>query len=79
LVLSLVLAPFATELTEKENIFFCVREGKDALALGNIITGAMVFQSTYAAAPRPSRCRPRSRRTVTIGTGRPLTVTTSTV
>lgn len=45
LVLSLVLAPFATELPEKANSFFWVREGKDALALGNI-TGAMVFQST---------------------------------
>jgi cation:H+ antiporter len=45
IVLSLVLAPFATELPEKANSFFWVREGKDALALGNI-TGAMVFQST---------------------------------
>jgi cation:H+ antiporter len=45
LVLSLVLAPFATELPEKANSFFWTREGKDSLALGNI-TGAMVFQST---------------------------------
>lgn len=45
LVLSLVLAPFATELPEKANSFFWVRSGKDALALGNV-TGAMVFQST---------------------------------
>ena len=45
LVLSLVLAPFATELPEKINSFFWARDGKDALALGNI-TGAMVFQST---------------------------------
>lgn len=45
LVLSLVLAPFATELPEKANSFFWTREGKDALALGNV-TGAMVFQST---------------------------------
>ncbi len=45
LVLSLVLAPLATELPEKANSFFWVREGKDTLALGNI-TGAMVFQST---------------------------------
>jgi cation:H+ antiporter len=44
LILSLVLAPFATELPEKANSFFWVREGKDTLALGNI-TGAMVFQS----------------------------------
>ena len=45
LILSLVLAPLATELPEKANSFFWVREGKDTLALGNI-TGAMVFQST---------------------------------
>ena len=44
LILSLVLAPLATELPEKANSFFWVREGKDTLALGNI-TGAMVFQS----------------------------------
>lgn len=45
LVLALILAPLATELPEKANSFFWVREGKDTLALGNI-TGAMVFQST---------------------------------
>lgn len=45
IVLSLILAPLATELPEKANSYFWVREGKDALALGNI-TGAMVFQST---------------------------------
>jgi cation:H+ antiporter len=44
-VLALIFAPLATELPEKVNSFFWVREGKDALALGNI-TGAMVFQST---------------------------------
>jgi cation:H+ antiporter len=44
-VLALILAPLATELPEKVNSFFWVREGKDALALGNV-TGAMVFQST---------------------------------
>ena len=49
LVLSLVLAPLATELPEKANSFLWVREGKDALALGNI-TGAMVFQSTIPIA-----------------------------
>jgi cation:H+ antiporter len=48
-VLSLLLAPLATELPEKANSFFWVREGKDALALGNI-TGAMVFQSTIPVA-----------------------------
>ena len=49
LLLSLVLAPFATELPEKANSFFWVRDGKDSLALGNI-TGAMVFQSTLPIA-----------------------------
>jgi cation:H+ antiporter len=44
IVLSLILAPLATELPEKVNSFFWVRDGKDSLALGNI-TGAMVFQS----------------------------------
>ncbi len=49
LVLSLILAPLATELPEKANSFFWVRDGKDSLALGNI-TGAMVFQSTIPIA-----------------------------
>lgn len=49
LVLSLVLAPLATELPEKANSFFWIRDGKDSLALGNI-TGAMVFQSTIPVA-----------------------------
>jgi cation:H+ antiporter len=49
LVISLVLAPLATELPEKANSFFWVRQGKDSLALGNI-TGAMVFQSTLPVA-----------------------------
>lgn len=45
IVLALILAPLATELPEKVNSFFWVRDGKDALALGNV-TGAMVFQAT---------------------------------
>ncbi len=49
IILSLILAPLATELPEKANSFFWVREGKDSLALGNI-TGAMVFQSTIPIA-----------------------------
>jgi cation:H+ antiporter len=49
LVLSLVLAPLATELPEKANSFFWTKDGKDSLALGNI-TGAMVFQSTIPIA-----------------------------
>jgi cation:H+ antiporter len=44
-LISLVLAPLATELPEKVNSVLWIREGKDTLALGNI-TGAMVFQST---------------------------------
>jgi cation:H+ antiporter len=45
LVLALVLAPLATEMPEKANSVLWVRNGKDALALGNI-TGAMTFQAT---------------------------------
>lgn len=44
LILSLIIAPIATELPEKCNSILWVRDGKDTLALGNI-TGAMVFQS----------------------------------
>lgn len=49
LVLALVIAPLATELPEKVNSFIWMREGKDALALGNI-TGAMAFQSSLPVA-----------------------------
>ena len=49
LVLSLFLAPLATELPEKANSIIWVRESKDNLALGNI-TGAMVFQCTIPVA-----------------------------
>jgi cation:H+ antiporter len=49
LVLSLLLAPLATELPEKANSLLWVRQGKDSLALGNI-TGAMVFQSAIPVA-----------------------------
>jgi cation:H+ antiporter len=45
LLLSLVIAPIATELPEKFNSIIWVRQNKDTLAMGNI-TGAMVFQST---------------------------------
>lgn len=45
LVLSLILAPLATELPEKANSVIWVRDGKDTYAIGNI-SGAMVFQST---------------------------------
>jgi cation:H+ antiporter len=44
LVLTLVIAPLATELPETLNSVIWVRQGKDTLALGNI-TGAMVLQS----------------------------------
>ena len=43
-LLTLVIAPIATELPEKFNSIIWVRQGKDTLAMGNI-TGAMVFQS----------------------------------
>jgi cation:H+ antiporter len=43
-LLSLVIAPIATELPEKLNSVIWIRRGKDTLALGNI-TGAMVFQA----------------------------------
>jgi cation:H+ antiporter len=49
IVLSLLLAPLATELPEKANSVFWIRDGKDMLALGNI-TGAMVFQATLPVA-----------------------------
>jgi cation:H+ antiporter len=49
LVLSLVLAPLATELPEKFNSVLWIRRDKDTLAVGNI-TGAMAFQSTVAIA-----------------------------
>lgn len=44
LVLSLILAPLATELPEKFNSMLWIRQRKDTFAIGNI-TGAMVFQS----------------------------------
>ena len=43
-LLSLVIAPIATELPEKFNSIIWIRQGKATLAMGNI-TGAMVFQS----------------------------------
>ena len=44
LILTLVIAPLATELPEKINSVLWIRQSKDTLALGNI-TGAMVFQT----------------------------------
>jgi cation:H+ antiporter len=46
LILSLLIAPVATELPEKFNSVLWVRRSKDTLALGNI-SGAMVFQSCF--------------------------------
>jgi cation:H+ antiporter len=46
LIVSLLIAPVATELPEKFNSVIWMRSCKDTLALGNI-TGAMVFQSTF--------------------------------
>jgi len=44
LILTLVIAPLATELPETLNSVIWIRQDKDTLALGNI-TGAMVLQS----------------------------------
>jgi cation:H+ antiporter len=44
LILSLIIAPIATELPEKFNSLLWIRARKDTFAIGNI-TGAMVFQS----------------------------------
>jgi len=49
LVLSLVLAPLATELPEKANSILWVRDDKDSLAVGNV-TGAMAFQASLPIA-----------------------------
>ena len=46
ILLSLIIAPIATELPEKANSVIWTRNSKDTLAMGNI-TGAMVFQSTF--------------------------------
>ena len=48
-LVALILAPLATELPEKFNSIFWMRDGKDTLALGNV-TGAMIFQSTIPVA-----------------------------
>lgn len=49
LILSLIVAPIATELPEKFNSILWVSNRKDTLAMGNI-TGAMVFQSCIPVA-----------------------------
>ena len=49
LVLSLVLAPLATELPEKLNSVIWIRQDKDRLAVGNVV-GAMAFQSSVPVA-----------------------------
>jgi cation:H+ antiporter len=49
LILSLILAPLATEMPEKANSVVWMRQGKDVLAVGNI-TGAMAFQATIPVA-----------------------------
>jgi len=45
LLVSLILAPLATELPEAANSLIWTKDGKDVIALGNV-AGAMVFQST---------------------------------
>lgn len=49
LVLSLIIAPLATELPEKINSVIWMRRDKDGLAVGNV-TGALAFQSTIPVA-----------------------------
>jgi cation:H+ antiporter len=49
LVLSLIIAPLATELPEKINSVIWMRRDKDELAVGNV-TGAMAFQGTIPVA-----------------------------
>lgn len=44
-LIALILAPLATELPEKFNSVYWLRDNKDPIAVGNI-SGAMVFQST---------------------------------
>jgi cation:H+ antiporter len=46
LLLSLLIAPLATELPEMSNSFLWLYQKKDTLAVGNV-TGAMVFQGTF--------------------------------
>jgi cation:H+ antiporter len=46
LLLSLLIAPLATELPEMSNSFLWLYQRKDTLAVGNV-TGAMVFQGTF--------------------------------
>ena len=46
LIVSIIVAPIATELPEKFNSIIWIGRKKDVLALGNI-TGAMVFQSSF--------------------------------
>lgn len=48
-IMSLIIAPIATELPEKFNSIIWILKGKDTLAIGNI-TGAMVFQSSIIPA-----------------------------
>lgn len=48
-LLSLFLAPVATELPEMLNSTKWIRAGKDTLALGNV-TGALVFQASFPVA-----------------------------
>ena len=48
-LIALILAPLATELPEKFNSIYWMRENKDTLAVGNI-SGAMVFQSMIPVA-----------------------------
>ena len=45
IVLSLLITPFATELPECVNSIIWLKQGKDDLAMANVV-GAMIFQAT---------------------------------
>jgi cation:H+ antiporter len=49
LLLSLIIAPLATEMPEKLNSLIWIYQRKDMLAVGNL-TGALVFQGTFPVA-----------------------------
>lgn len=46
MIITLFVAPFATELPETLNALLWIKKGKDTLAVGNI-TGSLIFQSCF--------------------------------
>lgn len=76
-LLSLIIAPVATELPEKFNSVLWIGRSKDTLALGNI-TGAMVFQGSLIPALgiliTPWTLNPLQFLTAILGLGSPALV-----